>query len=195
MIDIIDYGSGNMGSLSLCLERLRIPYRRVTRKDELIDSVHPMILPGVGAFSDVINRIEAQGFDEAIRIALVRGRALLGICIGMQVFFESSEEAPGVSGLGLIRGSVIRFKEGKVPHVGWNWIEPSNGSQWPAGYAYFVNSYVAQPKDAGTRLYTSDYHGPFCAAVRAGSITGFQFHPEKSGTFGQSLVRRWFDAL
>ena len=109
--------------------------------------------------------------------------------------FEKSEESPDTPGLGVIEGEVVRFRKGKVPQIGWNRIEPQSGSGCEPGYVYFVNSYYPKPENAEVVLYSADYNGPFCAAVRTDAITAFQFHPEKSGTFGHDLIRRWLDAL
>ncbi|MCU0723999.1 MAG: imidazole glycerol phosphate synthase subunit HisH, partial [Planctomycetes bacterium] len=114
----------------------------------------------------------------------------LGICVGMQVLFERSEESPGVEGLSVLPGEVVRFREGKVPQVGWNRVEPRQGGGLPAGFVYFVNSYAPRPARPKDVLYEADYHGPFCAAVRRGNVAAFQFHPEKSGEFGHRLLRR-----
>ena len=100
-----------------------------------------------------------------------------------------------MDGLGLLEGEVVRFRKGKIPQIGWNRVEPAPGTGFEAGYAYFVNSYVAKPGDPSVELFRSDYHGSFCAAVRSGNITAYQFHPEKSGTFGHELIRRWINAV
>jgi len=195
MIDIIDYGGGNLGSITRCLDRFGIDHRRVKTGNALLDSDHSMILPGVGAFGYVVKNLRKRGLAEALITALSTDRALLGICVGMQVLFESSEESPGVPGLCVLKGEVVRFTTGKTPQVGWNELAPRSSSNWPEGHVYFVNSYFTKPVNDSIVLYESDYFGSFCAAVRTSKITAFQFHPEKSGVFGQILIRRWLDAL
>ena len=196
MVELITCTGGNLGSLERCLSRLGIEYRPVSRGGSLSGDV-PVILPGVGSFGAAMASLIDSGLPAVLSRSVSHGTRLLGICIGMQVLFDSSDEAPGTRGLGLIPGPVRRFQRGKVPQTGWNRLLPQSAG-WPSGYAYFVNSYHCDPEgSAGTEvLYESDYHGRFCAAVRRGSVTGFQFHPEKSAGFGHGLLERWVrDAL
>lgn len=188
--DLVTSAGGNLGSISRTLTRMGVPFRLVGSDDPPSGS-RPIILPGVGAFGAVMNSLRANQFDQTI-VKLVRsGTPFLGVCVGLQVLFEESEEAPGVSGLGLIQGKVCKFRQGKVPQIGWNFIEPVNDSSWEAGYVYFVNSYYAKPEFQDVTLYRCDYHESFCAAVKTDNITAFQFHPEKSGEFGERLLRKW----
>jgi len=188
-VDLVDIGGGNIGSISRCLERLSIPFRNVGASKPP-DGTRPLIVPGVGAFGAVMDSLSAAGLDETIRTLARAGTPCLGICIGMQILFDSSTESPGVKGLGLLKGGVVRFDAPKVPQIGWNYITSSH-SDWAPGYVYFVNSYYAQPAVEDHVLYRSNYAGPFCAAVQHANITGFQFHPEKSSTFGHNLIERW----
>jgi imidazole glycerol phosphate synthase glutamine amidotransferase subunit len=188
--DLVTSAGGNLGSISRTLTRMEVPFRLVGN-DDAPDGSRPIILPGVGAFGAVMKSLREKNFDQKI-IKLVRaGTPFLGVCVGMQVLFDESEEAPGVTGLGLISGKVLKFREGKVPQIGWNQIIPSNDQSWESGYVYFVNSYYAKPASDSVTLYKSDYHESFCAAVKTGNITAFQFHPEKSGEMGERLLRRW----
>jgi len=155
----------------------------------------PLLLPGVGNFAAVRHSLDQRGLSEAIVGEQRRGRPLLGICVGLQLLLDGSEEAPGVSGLGLLPGSCRRFSSGKVPQVGWNATCRAYGNAVPEGHAYFVNSYYAEPEDTGDVLLYSDYGGSFPAALRRGSITAFQFHPERSAGYGERLLRWWWDAL
>jgi len=195
-IDLVDIGGGNIGSVRRCLNRLEVPFRAVGA-DNPPDGSRPLILPGVGAFGAVMNHLRDIGLDDVVRKLVKGGTPYLGICIGMQILFDSSEESEGIPGLGLIPGTVVRFKSPKVPQIGWNFIESDNGasSSWPSGYVYFVNSYFPKPDEERAILYKSNYAGPFCAAVQTGNITAFQFHPEKSGEFGEVLLKRWLESV
>jgi imidazole glycerol phosphate synthase glutamine amidotransferase subunit len=139
--------------------------------------------------------LASRGLVEGLRTALEGGRQFLGICVGLQVLFEGSEESPSVPGMGILAGRVERFRFGKIPQIGWNLVRLKKGSGYPSGYAYFVNSFVAVPKDPEDILFESDYFDRFCAGVQRGNLTAFQFHPEKSGPFGFALLRRWLDAV
>jgi imidazole glycerol-phosphate synthase subunit HisH len=194
VIDIIDYGGGNTGSVMRAFTRLDVPFRLVSRDSEL-RSAGAVVLPGVGAFGAVMNGLRSRGLDKALISVIDCGRPFLGICVGLQVLFEASEESPGVAGLGILKGNVERFGHGKVPQVGWNAVTPRRGNGFREGFAYFVNSYVARPACDEDMLYTSDYHGPFCAGVLRDNVLAFQFHPERSARFGHELLRRWVDAL
>jgi glutamine amidotransferase len=189
MLDVIDYGGGNVGSLTRALERLDLPYRLVA-DGATLTGANPVVLPGVGSFGGVMAGLRDRGHDGALKRAISAGTPFLGICVGLQILFERSEESPGVEGLSILPGEVVRFREGKVPQIGWNRIEPRQGPGFEAGFVYFVNSYFPRPARPEDVLYEADYHGPFCAAVRRGNVLAFQFHPEKSGAFGHALLRR-----
>lgn len=191
MIDVIDYGGGNLGSVLRCLERLEAPYR-IAGADAPPGGENPLLFPGVGAFGAAMANLNRSNLAARLRKLVKEGTPYLGICIGLQVLFDDSEEAPGVNGLGLLPGRVVKFRQGKVPQIGWNWIE-SGRPGWEDGHVYFVNSYFPRPEHADAVLYEADYHGRFAAAVQKENITAFQFHPEKSGEFGQTLIRRWLD--
>jgi glutamine amidotransferase len=188
--DLVTSAGGNLGSISRTLTRMGVPFRLVGT-DREPDGSRPIILPGVGAFGAVMQSLRENQFDQTIIKLVKAGTPFLGVCVGLQVLFDESEEAPGVKGLGLIKGRVLKFQEGKVPQIGWNLITPVNDSNWNSGYVYFVNSYYAKPDSESVVLYKSDYYATFCAAVKTGNLTAFQFHPEKSGEFGESLLRRW----
>jgi len=192
MLDLISVG-GNLGSITRAIARLGEKFRLVCKGSELIGE-NPIVLPGVGSFGAFIKAINQSGLKYPLISAIKSGAPFLGICVGMQVLFDKSEESPDVKGLGIISGDVVRFKAPKVPQVGWNRITPRREG-YEKGHVYFVNSYYARPQDESVILYTADYGGTFCAAVKHKNITAFQFHPEKSLYFGQSLLRRWLDAL
>jgi glutamine amidotransferase len=191
MIEVVDYGGGNLGSITRCLEMLGAEYRLADQTNPPSGNT-PVLFPGVGAFGAAMANLLQSGLDKRVRDIVKNGTPYLGICIGLQVLFEGSEEAPGVSGLGLIPGKVIKFKNGKVPQIGWNWVQ-STQPGWNDGYVYFVNSYYPKPDIQEQSLYQADYHGHFTAAVQTKNITAFQFHPEKSGPFGQSLISQWIE--
>jgi imidazole glycerol-phosphate synthase subunit HisH len=193
LIDLVSYGGGNIGSVRRALERMDMPHRLASCGDEL--DGNPMILPGVGSFGAVMRGLRERGLDKGVRSAIAAGTPYLGICVGLQILFGESEENPGVPGLGIAAGRVVRFRAGKVPQIGWNRVLSAEDSGYPNGYAYFVNSFYPRPADPVSILYTADYGGDFCAGYRSGAVTAVQFHPEKSGSFGAAFLRRWFDAL
>lgn len=192
-VDVIDAAGGNVGSLCRALERLGVEYRRVNASNRNLGE-RPIILPGVGAFGAVMENLTNSQLVDPIKESIANGVPFLGICVGLQVLFESSEESPGVAGLSVLPGKVVRFTEGKIPQIGWNSVQ-SNCSEWPSGYVYFVNSYFAQPVQPDAVLFESEYFQKFCAAVKKDNITAFQFHPEKSGDYGMSLLEKWIASV
>jgi len=198
MIAIIDYGAGNLQSVSNAVGYIGAPYL-VTSEPGEITAADAVILPGVGAFGQAMNEINARGMAEAIKEAARSGKPFLGICVGMQLFFEESEENPGMPGLGLLAGRVVKFRGQdslKIPHMGWNQIEVVKKSRLldglPSGsYMYFVHSYCALSGDRAEVSATSRYGMDFDAAVEVGGLFGVQFHPEKSGTAGMSILRNF----
>jgi len=194
VIDVIDYGGGNLGSLLRCLERLNVPYQKCSA-NHLPSGDYPIILPGVGAFGALMNALSQGGLAHRLKQLLQEGVPYLGICVGLQILLESSEESPHSPGLGIVAGSVVKFQAQKVPQIGWNLLKPVSHPNDPEGYVYFVNSYYACPDDSAVVLYEADYNGPFCAAIRQNNLTAFQFHPEKSGPFGHELIKRWLQEV
>lgn len=192
-VDLVDVGGGNIGSVRRCLHRLGVAYRDVGA-DDLPGGSRPLILPGVGAFGTVMDALRRNDLDGNIKKLVAGGTPLLGVCVGMQVLFDGSEEAPGVAGLSLVPGKVVRFTESKVPQIGWNSVEAKQ-TGWQSGFVYFVNSYYGKPVDEDVVLYEANYGVPFCAALKTANITAFQFHPEKSGAFGASLLERWIASV
>lgn len=188
-VDIIESAGGNVGSICRAFERLGVNYRKVNEKSPP-DGSRPVVLPGVGAFGAVMSRLKERELDKTITKLVGDGVPFLGVCVGLQVLFDESEESPGVSGLGILPGRIVKFQQGKVPQIGWNYVE-SDSTDWDAGYAYFVNSFYAAPSTPDVVLYQSQYYEPFCAAVKKENVTAFQFHPEKSGSFGMTLLQKW----
>ncbi|AZN39135.1 imidazole glycerol phosphate synthase subunit HisH [Paenibacillus albus] len=196
MIAIIDYGMGNLHSVSKAVERLG--YETIITADaQEIMEADGAILPGVGAFGDAMQNLQNTGLDEVTKFYASSGKPLLGICLGMQLLFSESEEYGRHEGLGLLPGTVIRFQgDFKVPHMGWNKLEFKQ-QQSPLfeglapGHVYFVHSFHAKPERSSDLLATTDYNGQVTAIVGRGNVHGMQFHPEKSGELGMSLLRNF----
>jgi len=195
VIAIIDYGMGNLHSVSKAVERLGHE-AVVTSSPETILRAEGAVLPGVGAFGDAMRNLRESGLDETVRRFHASGRPLLGICLGMQLLFSESEEYGPHQGLGLLPGRVVRFpNDRKVPHMGWNELrfvrsDPLLEGLKP-GHVYFVHSYHALPEEPGDLIAVTDYGGPVTAIVGRGNLYGMQFHPEKSGTLGMALLERF----
>lgn len=194
MIAIIDYGMGNLHSVSSALQRLGFDYQIVDKPEQLLEA-DGAILPGVGAFGDAMRNLKETGFTTAIQQFADSGRPLFGICLGMQLLFEASEEHGNHQGLGLFPGTVRRFQgDYKIPHMGWNrlkFLHPSPLLEGVTeGYAYFVHSYFLQPEstDRSILLATADYHQEVPAIVGRNNVFATQFHPEKSGEVGMQLL-------
>lgn len=200
MIAIVDYGMGNLRSVSKAFDCQGYSVT-VTRDPALISNANGLVLPGVGAFGDCVRNLTEYGLTEPIKDYIDSGRPFLGICLGLQVLFEESEEAPGVKGLGLIKGKVVRFpdlkKEGlKVPHMGWNQITIKKDVPILSGvpqnsWFYFVHSYYPSPEDESVIAVKVDYGLEFTAAVAKDNIFASQFHPEKSSDLGLRILRNF----
>jgi imidazole glycerol-phosphate synthase subunit HisH len=197
MISIVDYGMGNLRSVEKALQRLGFETTLVNTRAQ-IDQAARLILPGVGAFGDAMKGLAERSLVEPLRDYAASGRPLFGICLGMQILFEDSEEDPGVEGLGLLKGTVKKFVLNglKVPHMGWNQLRVVSDSPWfqdlgDKPYVYFVHSYYVMPKDATVTAALTEYGIPFTAAVASGSIGGTQFHPEKSQEIGLRILKNF----
>jgi glutamine amidotransferase len=195
-VAVVDYDAGNTLSVSRALEKVGARIN-LTSSPEEVFRADAVVLPGVGAFGDCVRKLRERGMDEACLEAFRIGKPFLGVCIALQVFFESSEESPGVEGLGILPGKVVRFNaEGlRVPHMGWNELavvrehpvlDGLNGEAF-----YFVHSYYPEPEDPSDLLGKSDYGGAFCAAAGRGSLAAVQFHPEKSSRAGLKLYQNF----
>lgn len=199
MIAIIDYDAGNIRSVEKALQLLKQPYV-LTRDAQQIMEADRIILPGVGAFEEAMFRIRGYGLEEVIQAAVKQGIPFLGICLGMQLLFEQSEEGSGTAGLGLLRGNILKIPEQdglKVPHMGWNSLHGlSEQSRLFAGisegtYVYFVHSYYLKAKEQEVVAATAEYGVSIHAAVEAGNIFGCQFHPEKSSAPGLRILHNF----
>lgn len=223
MLTVIDYDAGNIMSVVRALYRLGAK-AKVTGDADEIKAADKLILPGVGSFGAAMESLKKRGLAEAIKGAVARGKPLLGICLGMQLLFEKSEESPGVGGLGILKGEILkipRTEGNKIPHMGWDSLRisggPSNsphavdgscsgekrGESFTGGrlfrgikdgaYVYFVHSYYLKAKDAKIVTATCDYGVNIHAAVEKGNIVACQFHPEKSGETGLSMLKNFLE--
>ncbi|NDJ74764.1 MAG: imidazole glycerol phosphate synthase subunit HisH [Chloroflexi bacterium] len=197
MIAIIDYGAGNLRSVHNTFTHLGANVVTIQTPDQL-DDADKIVLPGVGAFGAGINALRAAGFEAPIKQAVAAGTPLLGICLGMQYLFESSDEMGEHRGLGLLPGRVTRFPVNglKVPHIGWNQLHIRRASPLLANvnsgaYAYFVHSYYVEAGDPADVLATTDYGLDYASVVGRGSVFGIQPHPEKSQSVGQQILRNF----
>jgi imidazole glycerol phosphate synthase glutamine amidotransferase subunit len=193
-VDLIEIGIGNIGSVKRCLDNLGIDFRTVNVNNQP-DGSRPLVLPGVGQFGAVMKALKQNEFDSCIRNLILKGTPYLGICIGLQILLERSEESKETPGLGLIKGEVIRFQNGKVPQIGWNLVRSTLEQTTERQYAYFVNSYYALPALPSVVSYTANYFGEFCAAIKTQNITAVQFHPEKSAEFGMKFLKGWASSV
>lgn len=196
MIALIDYDMGNLGSVSKALAHLGADFRVVSSGDELVETTCAL-LPGVGNFGDGMANLCVRNFDTGIREFLNRGGWLLGICLGMQMLLEASDEAPGVAGLAILTGKVRRFDSalGKVPQIGWNSARFTPGHPLAAGlpeesWFYFVHSYYVEARHPAA-IATTSYLVPFASAVGVGRCFATQFHPEKSQRAGIMLLKNF----
>jgi len=218
MIAIIDYGMGNLRSVQKAFEKIGVTARIVPFPRDL-ERAHGIVLPGVGAFGQAMNNLRAIGWDVALRESVARGMPLLGICLGMQLLFESSEEMGQHEGLGILRGAVKRFDGTlKVPQMGWNQLHivgvknvgaknvgAKNGAKnvgaknispllrdiADGSYAFFVHSYYCAPRDESVILATTDYGIEFASVVGYQNVFGAQFHPEKSQSVGLKMLENF----
>lgn len=198
MIAIIDYDAGNLKSVEKALQYLGEECI-VTRDKEKLLKADKIILPGVGAFGDAIEKLHKFGLVDVIHKLVKENKPFLGICLGLQLMFESSEEGPGVKGLGLLPGKIVKFpeKEGfKIPHMGWNSIDVKEGSRLFKGvsnnsYVYFVHSYYLQAENENDVAATTEYITHVHASVEHDNIFACQFHPEKSGDVGLRILKNF----
>ena len=194
---VIDYGVGNLFSVEKALAFVGAE-PLVTSEEKEIMAAERILLPGVGAFGDCMNNLLASGLIPAIKQKIADGTPLLGICVGLQILFEGSEESPGVPGLGILPGMVRRIKaEGlKIPHIGWNSLRINEPRQrldlfrdtGENPFVYFVHSYHAVPADSNIVTASTVYGERLTAAVARGNVQATQFHPEKSGDVGLKLL-------
>src|SRR5580658_2282984 len=197
MISILDYGAGNLRSVQNTLDEIGAGYELVNDASRLQRSAK-IILPGVGHFGQMMRALDRMQVRDALVERIRAGIPFLGICLGLQALFESSEEAPDERGLGLFAGEIRRFPAtARVPHMGWNEIEPRNGARLLKNlaahpYLYFAHSYYAPLNDATAAV--CNYTVPYTAVLETKNTFGVQFHPEKSGPVGLRIVKNFIDA-
>lgn len=202
MIAIIDYDAGNIKSVEKALSALG-ERTIVTRDSGEILSADGVILPGVGAFGDAMERLESYGLVETIQQVAQRQMPFLGICLGLQLMFDSSEESPGVKGLGLLPGRILRIPDAgglKVPHIGWNNLKyPHQGRLFKGlpedAYVYFVHSYYLQAQEESIVKATTEYGTLIHASVEKGNLFACQFHPEKSSGVGMKILQNFIEVV
>jgi len=205
-VTVLDYGIGNQLNVLRALEHCGADVKVVQRASAADLDASRLVLPGVGAFGDAMVELRERGFDDLVKRFAATGRPFLGICVGMQVMFEGSEEMGTHQGLGLLRGQVLAVpatgvdgRAHRIPHIGWRPLAPARPWQGtiladvqPGERVYFVHSFSAQPDEAGVRLADVDYDGrPVCAAVHRDNLHGCQFHPERSAETGLNVLRRF----
>ena len=198
MITIVDYGMGNLRSVQKGFERLGVPARIATTQREVAEAEH-LVLPGVGAFRDAISELRHRDLAGPIIDHVAADKPFLGICLGLQLLFDVSEEGGEYEGLGLIPGRVVRFPETegfKIPHMGWNRLKPAHQCPLFQGipqeaHFYFVHSYYVVPTDESVVAARTNYISPFVSAVARGNLAAVQFHPEKSQRYGLELLRNF----
>lgn len=192
-VTIVDYGMGNLKSVSKAIEAVGASVE-VTAEPSKVSEAERLVLPGVGAFGKAVENLEEAGLAEGIMEFLKTERPFLGICLGLQLLFEESEEERKRSGLGVLCGGVKRFSGGlKVPHMGWNTINKTKETKLfenvPDGsYMYFVHSYYVDPEDQDEAVCSTEYGVNFTSAVQKGNVMGVQFHPEKSQDLGLAVL-------
>lgn len=198
MIAIIDYDAGNIKSVEKALAYLGKEVKITRDYDEIMSSSH-VILPGVGSFGDAMGKLREYGLEKAIHDVVNKGTPFLGICLGLQLLYESSEETPGVEGLGLLKGKIVRIpqKDGlKIPHMGWNSLNIKEDATLFKGvsenaYVYFVHSYYLEAENADEVAATTEYATHIHASVEKDNIYACQFHPEKSSTVGLKILENF----
>ncbi len=200
MIAIIDYDAGNIKSVEKAMRYLGQDVE-ITRDREKILAADKVILPGVGAFGDAMEKIRQYGLDEVIRQVVDRGTPFLGICLGLQLLFEESEESPGARGLGILKGKIRRIPAGeglKIPHMGWNTLELSGDGRLFKGvpeehFVYFVHSYYLEAQDEEIVKAVTWYGTKIHASVEKGNVFACQFHPEKSSSTGLLMLKNFVE--
>ena len=200
MVAIIDYDAGNIKSVEKALKVLGYEAILTRDREKLLQADH-VILPGVGAFGDAMEKLHSYGLVDVIHEIVENKIPFLGICLGLQLMFESSEETPGVEGLSLLKGKIVRIPEAcglKIPHIGWNSLKYPNSGRLFQGinedaYVYFVHSYYLRAQERGIVKATTEYGTLIDASVEKDNVFGCQFHPEKSSDVGMKILQNFLE--
>lgn len=199
MIAIIDYGAGNLHSVKNALDFLGADSVIIGNADE-IKNADKVILPGVGAFGDAMKCLENSGLADTVKEVISDGKPFLGICLGLQMLFEESEETPNVNGLGIFKGKAVKIPDTglKIPHMGWNSITVTKDSKilkdiGSEPYVYFVHSYYIKPEDKSVVSAYTEYGERLDIAVEKDNVFATQFHPEKSGDLGMRILKNFIE--
>ena len=200
MIAIIDYDAGNIKSVEKALQKLGANVV-ITKDADTILQADKVILPGVGAFGDAMNNLKKYGLDGVIHKVVAKGTPFLGICLGLQLLFERSDETPGVEGLGILAGEILRIPDKdnlKIPHMGWNSLHLQNSGRLFKGleeqsYVYFVHSYYLKAKEESIVKATTEYSVNIHASVEKENVFACQFHPEKSSDVGLQILKNFVE--
>lgn len=198
MIAIIDYGAGNIQSVRKALEHIGCDCRVTNDKEEIL-AADAAVLPGQGSFGDCMQSMESDGIKDTVKAFIQTGKPFLGICVGLQLLFEGSEESEGTEGLGIFKGTIKRIPDAeglKIPHMGWNSLSVSESSRLLHGlgdapFVYFVHSYYLDAQDKSIVAAQTEYGVTIDAAVEQGNLFATQFHPEKSGKTGLQILRNF----
>ena len=195
MVAIIDYGAGNLHSVKNALDFIGAE-SIITNDRETILSADHVILPGVGSFGDAMECLKSSGLTDTVKEAASGSKPFLGICLGLHMLFEESEESPGVDGLGIFKGKVVKIPDCglKIPHMGWNDIRTAKESRLlpqTNPYVYFVHSYYIEPQDKSIISSYTQYGKELPVSIESGNVFAFQFHPEKSGEDGLNMLKKF----
>ena len=200
MIAMIDYDAGNIKSVEKALQKLGADVV-ITKDPQLILNADKVILPGVGAFGEAMNNLKKYGLDEVIHQVVEKGKPFLGICLGLQLLFERSDESPEATGLGILKGEILRIPDAeglKIPHMGWNSLHLQNSGRLFKGlkendYVYFVHSYYLKAEDEEIVKATTNYSVDIHASVEKDNVFACQFHPEKSSDVGLQILKNFVE--
>lgn len=195
MIGIVDYGAGNLLSVKKALEHLNVDCKIINSESDFKE-INKIILPGVGAFHTAIQNLKSSGIYKIIRDWIKDNKPFLGICLGMQLLFEESEESAGIQGLEIFKGKVIRFNNQKVPQIGWNQVRTQRKSKLINGindlsFFYFLHGYFVEPQNDDIVTGVTEYGVVYPSIIEKDNIFAVQFHPEKSGDVGLKLLKNW----
>lgn len=193
VVSIINTGVANIASIQSAFAKLGYETQFVETAQNIADA-KAVVLPGVGAFEAGMSALNSAGFADTLKQRISDGKPTVAVCLGMQLLCESSEESPGVVGLGVIKSEIKKFSAGiRAPHFGWNQV--SGSSFFGSGYAYFANSFRLGDAPEGWEVAMCEHGEPFVAAIRRGNVVACQFHPEISGDYGFSVLKKWLDGV